>query len=126
VDFLLTAKRDRAAARPFLEQAIGLHDAPEKITIDKSGSNTAAIEGVNSDACLDIELRRSKYLNNMVEQDHRGIKRITNPMLGFESFWSARIIIAGIEVMHMISKGQLRCPDGEVMSAADQFYGLAY
>jgi transposase-like protein len=126
VDFLLTAKRDKAAARRFLELAIDLHDVPEKITIDKSGANTAAIEGVKNDGCLDIELRQSKYLNNMVEQDHRGVKRITNPMLGFKSFWSARIIIAGIEIMHMIRKGQLCRPEGEVMSAADQFYGLAY
>lgn len=126
VDFLLTAKRDKAAARRFLERAIDLHDVPEKITIDKSGANTAAIESVNADACLDIALRQSKYLNNMVEQDHRAVKRITNPMLGFKSFWSARIIIAGIEIMHMISKGQLRCPDGKTMPAADQFYGLAY
>jgi hypothetical protein len=93
---------------------------------NKSGANTAAIESINKDADLDIELRQSKCLNNMVEQDHRGIKRITNPMLGFKSFCSTRIIIADIEVMHMIWKGQLCCPDGEDMSAANQFYGLAY
>ena len=86
VDFLLTAKRDLAAARRYLERAINLHDLPEKITIDKSGANTAAIRSVNDDACLDIELRQSKYLNNIVEQDHRAVKRITNPMLGFKSF----------------------------------------
>lgn len=126
VDFLLTARRDKAAARRFLERAIGLHDVPEKITIDKSGANTAAIHDVNKDACLDIELRQSKYLNNMVEQDHRAIKRITRGMLGFKSFWSARIIIAGIETMHMIKKGQLSCPDGKAASATDQFYALAY
>jgi transposase-like protein len=105
VDFLLTAKRDKAAARRFLERAIGLHDVPEKITIDKSGANTAAIESLKADACVDIELRQSKYLNNIVEQDHRAIKRITCLMLGFKSFWSARIIIAGIETMHMLRKG---------------------
>jgi putative transposase len=126
VDFLLTAKRDKAAARRFLERAIGLHDVPQKITIDKSGANTAAIHGVNEDAGIDMELRQSKYLNNMVEQDHRAIKRIVRPMVGFKSFWSARVIIAGIETMHMIKKGQLRCPDGQVVSAADQFYGLAF
>ena len=94
---LLTAKRDLAAARRFLERAINLHDLPEKITIDKSGANTAAIESVKADACAHIQLRQCKYLNNIVEQDHRAIKRITRPMLGFKSFWSARIIIAGIE-----------------------------
>jgi hypothetical protein len=98
---------------------------PEKITIDKSGANTAAIESAKADTCANIELRQCKYLNNIVEQDHRAIKRITRPMLGFKSFWSARIIIAGIETMHMIRKEQLDCPVGQAMSAADQFYTLA-
>ncbi len=126
VDFLLTAKRDLAAARRFLERAINLHDLPEKITIDKSGANTAAIESVKADACVGILLRQCKYLNNIVEQDHRAIKRITRPMLGFKSFWSARIIIAGIETMHMIRKGQADSPNGSTMSAAQQFYSLAF
>ena len=126
VDFLLTAKRDLAAARRFLERPINLHDVPEKITIDISGANTAAIEGVRADACVDILMRQNKYLNNIVEQDHRAIKRITRPMMGFKSFWSARIIIAGIETMHMIKKGQMNCPNGQTMSAADQFYSLAF
>jgi transposase-like protein len=72
-----------------------------------------------------VAMRQNKYLNNMVEQDHRGVKRITQPMLGFKSFWSARITIAGIETMHMIKKGQMNCPDGQTMSAANQFYSLA-
>ena len=125
VDFLLTAKRDMAAARRFLERAINLHGLPEKITIDKSGANTAAIESIKADACVDILMRQNKYHNNIVEQDHRAIKRITRPILGFKSFWSARIIIAGVETMHMIRKGQLNCPAGQTMSAAQQFYSLA-
>lgn len=125
VDFFLTAKRDLAAARRFLERAINLHDLPEKITIDKSGANTAAINSVKSDACVDILLRQNKYLNNIVEQDHRAIKQITRPMLGFKSFWSARVIITGVETMHMIRKGQLDCPGGQTTSAAQQFYSLA-
>src|SRR5665811_1952370 len=71
VDFLLTAKRDRAAARRFLERAINRHDLPEKITIDKSDANTAAIEYVKADTCADIQLRQCKYLNNIVAHDHR-------------------------------------------------------
>jgi putative transposase len=67
VDFLLTAKRDQAVARRYLERSINLHGLPEKITIDKSGANTVAIRIVNDDACLDIELRQSKYLNNLVD-----------------------------------------------------------
>ena len=126
VDFLLIAKQDMAAARRFLERAINLHDLPEKITIDKSGANTAAIESVKAGACVDILMRQNKYLNNIVEQDHRAIKRITRPRLGFKSFWSARIIIAGMETMHMFRKGQMDCPAGSTASAADQFYGLAF
>ena len=98
---------------------------PEKITIDKSGSNTSAIESVKADACVDILMRQNKYPNNIVEQDHRAVKRVTQPMLGFKSFWSARILIAGIETMHMIKKGQMDCPGGSPVPAADQFYSLA-
>jgi putative transposase len=74
------------------------------MTIDKSGANTAAIEEYNSDNEASIELRQVKYLNNIVEQDHRAIKRLTRPMLGFESFWSAATALAGIELMHMIAR----------------------
>ena len=122
VDFLLTAKQDRAAARRFLQRAINLHGVPEKITIDKSGANTVAIESVKMDACVDILMRQNKYLNNLVEQDHRTVKRVTQPMLGLKFFWSARILIAGIETMYMIKKGQMDCPRGSTMSAAQQFY----
>ena len=90
VDFLLTARRDLAAARRYLERAIDLHGLPEKITIDRSGANTAAVRSLNEDACVAVKLRHSKYLNNKIEQDHRAVKRITNPMLGFKSFWSAQ------------------------------------
>ena len=125
VDFLLTAKRDLAAARRFLERAIGQHGLPDKITIDKSGANTAAIHAIQADTGAPIELRQVKYLNNLVEQDHRAIKRIMRPMLGFQTFRCARILLTGIELMHMIKKGQLDCPNGQLTSAADQFYSLA-
>tara|TARA_B110000503_G_scaffold94111_1_gene141848 strand:- start:63 stop:695 length:633 start_codon:yes stop_codon:yes gene_type:complete len=114
-----------AGAQRFLERANNLHDAPEKITIDKSGANTASIDSVKADACIDILMGQCKYLNNIIEQDHRAIKRITRPILGFKSFWSARIIIAGIKTMHMIRKGQMDCADGKTMSVASQFYTLA-
>jgi putative transposase len=65
-------------------------------------------------------------LNNIIEQDHRAVKRITNPTLGFKSFWSAQKLITGIETTHMIKKGQLHCPDRQAMSAANQFYSLAF
>ena len=107
VDFLLTAKRDRKAALRFLRKAVRHNGTPGKITIDKSGANTAAIESHNIETKAGIEMRQIKYLNNIVGQDHRAIKRQTRPMLGFESFRSAAVTLAGIEIMHMIRKGQL-------------------
>ena len=126
IDFLLCAHRDYAAARRFLERAIDLHGVPEKITIDKSGANTAAMEAMRADSGADIELRRSKYLNNIDEQDHRAIKTIVRPMMGFKSFHCARVILAGIETMHMIKKGQLDRPKAQASTAASQFYSLAF
>ena len=126
IDFLLRAHRDLAAARRFFERAIELHGVPETITIDKSGANTVAIEGIRADSGADIQLRQSKYLNNIVEQDHRAIKRLVRPMLGFKSFRCARAIIAGIETMHMIKKGQLDGLKATTSSAADKFYSLAF
>ena len=88
VNFLLTAKRDRKAALRFLRKAIDQCGMPQKITIDKSGANTAAIDDYNTDTKTGIELRvaglgpQVKYLNNIVEQDHRAVKRLTRPMLG--------------------------------------------
>jgi putative transposase len=126
IDFLLCAHRDYAAARRFFERAINLHGVPGTITIDKSGANTAAIVGLSADSGAVIGLRQSKYLNNIVEQDHRAIKRVVRPMLGFKSFRSASILIAGIETMHMIKKGQLNCSKVNASSAASQFYSLAF
>ena len=123
VDFLLTARRDRKAALRLLHKAIGRHGVPAKITIDKSGANVAAIESYNADHNAEIETRQGKYLNNIVEQDHRAIKRMTRPMLGFKSFWSAVITIASIEIMHMIRKGQVRSRG--MLRPAEQFYSLA-
>jgi transposase-like protein len=87
VDFLLTAKRDRKAALRFLRKAIRWNGTPEKITIDKSGANTAAIESHNAGHRAGIEIRQIKYLNNVVEQDHRAIKRLVRPMLGFKNLF---------------------------------------
>jgi len=126
VDFLLTAHRDVAAARRFFERAIDRHDVPEKITIDKSGANTAAVQGLINDSGASIELRQSKYLNNLIEQDHRAIKRIVRPMLGLKDFDCARRLIVGIETMHMVKKGQLARSGGLASSAAEQFYSLAF
>ena len=105
IDFLLTAKRDHKAAMRFLRKAIMQNGLPVKIAIDKSGDNASAVNGYNEEANTESELRQVKYLNNIVEQDRRAVKRMTRPMLGFKSFWSATKTLAGIEVMHMIRKG---------------------
>jgi hypothetical protein len=125
IDFLLTPTRDRDAAEAFLHKAIRNQGLPEKITIDQSGSNTAAIKHYNKTLKTAIGIRHSKYLNNMVEQDHRAVKRLVRPMLDFKSFWAARCTIAGIEVMHAIRKGQLVTTGEEYQTPADQFYSLA-
>jgi putative transposase len=122
-DFLLTAKRDRKAALRFLRKATEWNGTPERITIDKSGANMAAIASHNAETEADIWIRQNKYLNNIVEQDHRAIKRLVRPMLGFKSFRSAAVTLAGVELMHMIRKGQL-LPTGEVRPA-QQFLSLA-
>lgn len=71
-------------------------------------------------------MRQSKYLNNIIGQDHRAVKRIVWPMLGFKSFRSARAVIDGIETMHMIKKGQIDCLESQTSSAAAMFYSLAF
>ena len=84
VNFLLTAKRDLAAARRFLVRAINLHDVPATITIDRGGANTAAIKSVKTAACVDILLRQSKYLYNIVRHGHRAIKWTTQTVIPFQ------------------------------------------
>jgi putative transposase len=101
IDFLLRAHRDRTAARRYFEKSITQNGVPETVTIDKSGANLAALEAVNADRKAPIKIRQSKYLNNLVEQDHRATKRRTRPMLGFKTFRCARILLAGIEVNGM-------------------------
>jgi transposase-like protein len=125
IDFLLTKQRDKKAARRFLNKAIGRHGVPEKITIDGSDANASAIKSYNDDHGTAIAIRQIKYLNNMVEQDHRGVKRVTRPMLGFKSFEAAQPPLTGIELMHMLRKEQLGGNEFESLSVAEQFYALA-
>lgn len=77
-------------------------------------------------ACIDVEFRQSEYLNSIVEQVRRALKRIAVPMLGFKYFWSAQKIITGIETMHMVKTVRLDCPNRQPMSAANQFYSLVF
>ena len=101
IDFLLTEYRDTEAALRFLKKAIRRHGVPETITIDGSDANEAAIKRYNTEHRTTIVIRQVKYLNNIVEQDHRGVKRITRPMLGFKSFSAAQDTLVGIELMHI-------------------------
>jgi putative transposase len=126
IDFLLTENRDKAAALRFLKKAIRRNGAPETITIDGSEANAAAIRTYNEEYGTTITIRQVKYLNNVVEQDHRAVKRVTRPMLGFKSFDTAQCTLAGVELMHMIKKRQMVVEAGdEGLTAAEQFYSLA-
>ncbi|BFG81182.1 hypothetical protein PTKU46_92160 [Paraburkholderia terrae] len=78
------------------------------MTIDKSGANLAALEAINAERETPIKIRQTKYLNNIIEQDHRAIKLRTRTMPGFKNFRCARILLGGIEVAHMIAKGQMK------------------
>lgn len=126
IDFLLTAQRAEQAAKRFLTKAIRRHGVPEKITIDGSAANEAAIKSYNEAHGTAIEIRKVKYLNNIVEQDHRGVKRVTRPMLGFKSFNAAQDTLVGIELMHRLKKKQIVVEAGdESLTAAELFYSLA-
>jgi len=109
IDFLLRKHRDKAAAKAFFRKAFRNNGLPEKVNIDKSGSNKSALDSVNNDLSENqkITISQIKFLNNIIEQDHRFIKKRTKPMLGFKSFHSAKVTISGIENIRMIQKGQV-------------------
>jgi len=125
VDFFLSPTRDTRAAFAFFTKAMESSGQPEKVNMDKSGANVAGLEQINRELPEDskVTIRQVKYLNNLIEQDHRGIKRIVKPMLGFKSFICAIATLAGIELYHMIRKGQ-NAING-TLSAWKQFYALA-
>jgi putative transposase len=125
IDFLLTEQRDKRAVKRFLTKAIRRHGVPEKITLDGSEANEAAIKRDNEAHGTSIEIRQIKYLNNIIEQDHRGVKRVTRPMLGFKAFEAAQSTLVGIELMHMRRKGQLADGVEQGLMPAEQFYALA-
>jgi putative transposase len=124
IDYLLTANRDKKAAKRFIIKSISSNGIPKIINIDKSGSNTAAIEELNKENKTNILIRQCKYLNNIVEQDHRFIKKIMKPMLGFKNFWAASITLAGIEIVRMIKKGQIKQQGNCNLRSAEQFFAL--
>jgi len=112
IDFLLTKRRMKGSAQKFLNKAIGNNGKPRIINIDKSGANTTGIQTWNkrSFTTKTIKIRRVKYLNNIVEQDHRNIKRRITITTGFKEFESAQRTLAGIEIINIIRKGQILNP----------------
>jgi len=127
LDFMLSERRDTAAARRFFKQAIAANGQPDRVNIDKSGANFAGLQAVNvilkfKGSGQLITIRQKKYLNNILEQDHCFIKHITGPMLGFKALHSAAATIAGIEAAHMIRKGQF---GANSLSALKKFAALA-
>lgn len=123
VDFLLTARRDADAALRFLWRAVDHNGLPEKVTIDCSGANAAGIAAYGSESPVVIEVRRQKYLNDIVEQDDRFVKQKMRATLGWQTFYTAKTTIAGIELVHMFKKGQVRPRIGG--TDAGQFFALA-
>ncbi len=126
IDCFLCKHRDTSAAHRFFKKAIRSSGIPEKVTIDKSGSNIAELQLINKNLEPEkkIKVRQIKYLNNIVEQDHRSIKKITKPMKGFKFFNSARSTLAVIELHHMLRKRQYLGKD-TCSTVWDQFYELA-
>lgn len=132
IDFMVSEKRDKDAVLRFFCKAIGENGPPEKVTMDKSGSNKSGIDAINLflftlfctvKTIFQITVRQIKYLNNIIEQDHRAVKRITKPMMGFKSLRSAKATIAGIELHHMLKKGQHK--NAGAQNIFEQFYTLA-
>lgn len=129
IDFLLSAKRDAAAAKRYFRKALAQPNTvkPRTITVDKYPAYLKAVMEMKEDAELRrrSRLRQVKYLNNIVEQDHRRIKRLVRPGLGFGGFWTARRTLAGIEAMAMIRKGQVRNIRGnDIRAQANLIAGL--
>jgi transposase-like protein len=93
---------------------------PKKITTDKSGTNKTAMNEINARSKISVIVLKVKYLNNIVEQDHRAIKRVTSPMLIFKSFWAVKCVQVDIELMHIIRKVQMVLKGSEGISYANQ------
>jgi transposase-like protein len=133
LDFLLSAKRDAKAAKRFFRKTLNAAhtQTPRVINVDKNAAYPPAIEQLQKDKTLPkrTKLRQVKYLNNIIEQDHRFIKRLTKPGMGFQSFNTARLTIRGIEAMNMIRKGQINnVQKGDVIgqiSFIHEIFGIA-
>jgi len=129
LDFLLSAKRDAKAARRFFIKVLNAQHTvtPRVINVDQNAAYPPAVDDLQQQEVIakDTKLRQVKYLNNLIEQDHRGIKRLTKPGMGFYSFHTARRTLAGFEIMNMIRKGQIHDVNrGDVVAQRDFFAQL--
>jgi transposase-like protein len=108
VDFLIGERRDIAAATQLFTQAIKRHGPPAKLTVDGYPATHTAISELKTNEVLpqSTQVRTSKYLNNLIEQDHRRVKQRIYPMLGFKNFRNAAVTVSGIELVQKIRKGQ--------------------
>jgi transposase-like protein len=134
VEFWFSEHRNLAAANRFLRKALKRHGRPDRIVIDGSQTNREAILLCDVESRLQdrsryrlkpIRIRQSRYVNNRIEQDHRAIKRRIRPMLGLQSVASARVILGGVEMVHMMRKGQAKYACNPQPSLAKQFDLLA-
>ena len=134
VEFWFSEHRDLPAAKRFMRKALASHGRPDRIVIDGSQTNREAIISCDTESRLQdksrralkaIRIRNSKYLNNRIEQDHRRIKRRVRPMLGFKSFSSAAVTLAGIEMVHMMRKWQGRFAFNPAPTLKEQFEAIA-
>ena len=134
VEFWFSERRNLTAAKRFLRKALKRHGRPERIVIDGSQTNREAILSCDAESRLQdrsrrglkpISIRQSQHLNNRIEQDHRAVKRRVRSMLGFKSMASAQAILGGIEMIHMMRKGQAKYARNPQPSLADQFDLLA-
>jgi len=110
IDFMLSATRNQRAAYRFFKKILKKTNSPEVINTDLNGAYPAAFKQLKAENIIPLStyLRRIKYLNNILEQDHRYIKKIIKPMLDFQSFYTARRTIIGIEIINAVRKGQVK------------------
>jgi transposase-like protein len=134
VEFWFSERSNLTAAQRFLRKALQRHGRPERIVIDGIQTNREAILSCDTTDRLQdrtrcdlkpIRIRQSAYLNNRIEQDHRAIKRRIRPMLGFKSTTTARVILGGVEMVHMMRKQQAKYVCHRPLSLAEQFDRLA-
>jgi transposase-like protein len=123
IDFMLTKHRNKKAVRRFLKKMVKRNGKPSLINIDKSGANLAGLKAHNRENNTRIKIRQCKYLNNIVEQDHRFVKRKVRQAMGFETHQTASKTIAGLELWLMLKKGQKK--RGGNSSPTEQFYAFA-